>query len=499
MFSLDLQHRTEVMSPFQDSLDTLDDFLLRTDSGSLFESRSAELLCDLRWKVLSALKRLLVWGRPELENSRGINWPYDCLVERCRFFETLAGMSQDRFMQKQATLFLALLPFPRQWQWLLQAERQYGDEPELKSFFADELSEISRKIEKKPQRTYKLRHFCQFIKKPVSVREKGILRIFSLPYLFVMHTRLLRRLSQRYVLYVEPPMGIVFRHAWWRYFSQLQDPCVIGIGSREDLKFLGDQPGVFAVPLAHGDFMEDLDWSEDSGIIRQKEYDIVFNATYDDMERKRHGLMLQLLNHPLLLDTTALFLGRGELSNVARFKGMVADAGLTSRITVLANLRRSDVPAQLDRCKVGVHLSLYENACRGIYEFIRSNLPCVIPSCMGGMRPSVFNEETGMAVAEKELPRAISHVIKDRLEFRPREWFIKHSGSANSSRRLNAVLKNYFAARGYDWEEDIVPLGSSGASRYVEAAHYRMFEAEFQWLLELFNSLDEHELKFSIE
>lgn len=487
------------MTSFQRSLATLEDFFLRTDSGNILECQYPDLLRDIRREVNAALTDVLVWRRPELESCKGINWPYEELVKRYPYFEMHAKSSTESPERKQAVLFLSLLPFPAQWRWLMQAGRTYRDDPELKNFFAAEMREILKKIENKPQRSYKLRHFCQIIKQPVSGKEKGVLRIFSLPYLFVMHPRLLGQISQKYVLYAEPPMGILFRHAWWRYFAGLEDPCIVGIGSQEDLRFLESQHGVATVPLAHGDYMEDADWQDISSNDEPKRYDIVFNATYDDMLRKRHGLMLQLLQHPLLLGCNALFLGRGEQSNVEEFRRNVAELGLDSRVTVKANLRRSDVPVQLGYCKIGVHLSLYENACRGIYEFMRSDLPCVIPSSMGGMNLALFNGQTGMAVTEKDLPNAIAFVVENRTKFQPRQWFLNHSGSTNSSLRLNGVLKEYFNKWGYEWRQDIVPLGSSGASRYVKNSHYRMFRSEFEWLLSLFNSTNNHKLTFSLE
>ena len=226
---------------------------------------------------------------------------------------------------------------------------------------------------------------------------------------------------------------------------------------------------------------------------------MVFNATFDDMPRKRHELLLRLLLHPDLLDLKALFLGRGRPSNVDKFAAKVRELGLDSRVTIMANLRRSEVPLQLNRCKMGVHLSLYENACRSIYEFFRADLPCVVSSSMGGMNLSLFNAKTGKAVGENDLPEAIAFVLKHRQEFRPREWFVEHSGSINSTRMLNSALRTYFTCWGYEWRQDIVPLVSSGANRYRNAADYQKFRPEFEWLLELMNSHKRSPLNLSIE
>jgi hypothetical protein len=378
---------------------------------------------------------------------------------------------------------------------MLRVERHYGDELEIQSFLREEQQKILKKIRKKPQERFKLRHLCQILKSCKSPGEKGILRIFSLPYLWI-DQGLLEQLTQKYVLYVEPAMGVIYHHGWCRYFATLKDPCIFGVGSEEDLAFVRSQSRVEGVPLAHSDYLEDIPWKFSA---KEKEYDIVFNATYDDMPRKRHELMLELLEHPLLVNARVLFLGRGEQTNVEQLKKRVHQVGLEDRVTVLANLRRADVPAQLDRCKMGVHLSVNENGCRGIYEFFRSNLPCVISSCIAGTNLAIFNSQTGMAVPDKDLPEAIAFVLTHINDFEPRRWFLDHSGSVNSSQKLNEILKNLFSDWGYGWSEDIVPLGSSGANRYVCQDDYERFRPDFQWLLNCFQRSDKWPVIFSVD
>lgn len=482
------------MIEFEQSLETVSNFCNRLDSGELLAITDPQALWDVRSNLQAALSSLLVWRRPALESAKGIDWPYQCLKDVYPLLLAKAEQEADDFSKKQAMLCLALLPFPQQWQWLLRIQEMYPHEPELQAFLAAERSAIREKMGHKPQRSYKLRHFLQVLKKPRSRREKGVLRIFSLPYLFALHRRLLDQLSERYVLYLEPPMGIVFRHAWWRCFAVLRDPAVFGVSAREDVQFLQQQTGIVPIAIAHGDFMEDLPRQPERP--DRKDYDIVFNATYDDMERKRHGLMLRLLLDPLLRDATALFLGRGQEENVAKFRRQVVECELQERVVVMANVRRVDVPELLSRCRVGVHLSLYENGCRSIYEFFRAAIPCVIPSSMGGVDLSIFNEWTGKVVTDAHLAEAIAAVLRNRQSFRPREWFVRFSGSANSSRRLNEILRGLFCQWGYDWSEDIVQLGSSGASRYVHGADYHKFRDDFAWLLGVFNSIHDDCLSF---
>jgi hypothetical protein len=255
------------------------------------------------------------------------------------------------------------------------------------------------------------------------------------------------------------------------------------LNGEEDAAFMRAQPGILTTALAHADFMED---DETLDFEQKKRFDLIFNATFDDMPRKRHADMLKLLQHPLLSRTTALFIGRGDRQNVDAFKRQIEAAGLSSRLTVKDNLLRQDVPAHLAQGKIGVQISLHENGCRSIVEFLRSNLPCVISTSLAGVNPAIINAQTGIAAPDRDLARAISTALAQRETFAPRDWFVAHSGSANSSRMLNDQLKAIFLERGYLWREDIVPLASSGANRYADSSHYERFRPEFKKLLNIF-------------
>ena len=460
----------------------LEHFFERVDSRRLFDSTDAAYFRRLRDDICDALIQLLVWQRSFLEAERGLDWPYTGLRERISYFEKRAGAQSDPFIQKQACLFLARLPFPRQWRWLERAQNNFGADPEIKTLLKLEARRIAEKLNKKKQKQYMLRHFCQVLKKPRLPEEKGILRIFSLPYLFV-DPGLLKALNRLYFLYVEPPWGVVFRHAWLRPFATLTDPTLFGLNGEEDAAFIRSQPGILTTHLAHADFMKD-DQTLDAE--QEKRFDLIFNATFDDMPRKRHAYMLELLQHPLLSRTTALFIGRGDPHNVDAFKQQTEAAGLSSRVTVKANLLRQEVPGYLAQCKIGVQISLHENGCRSIVELLRSNLPCVISTAMAGVNPAIINPQTGIAAEDRDLARAISKALAQREKFTPRKWFLTHSGSVNSSRKLNDLLKAIFVERGYRWRKDIVPLASSGANRYADNAHYARFRPQFKELLEIF-------------
>ena len=463
-----------------DSIRTVERFFALVDSGTLFAGADHLFFKTIRQEVRSALSFLLFWGRPILEVSRGISWPYEGLRKRYEIFRKIAQGNEKSLLRQEALFFLAFLPFPNQWNWLFRVEERFQDVEEVRAFLAEERKKGCERLQKKIQKIYKVRHFCQVLKAPGRDNEKGVLRIYAIPYLFDS-LRYLRDLSRRYIFLVEPPWAVVFRHSWLRKFSVLEDPTVIGVGSSEDLNFLRDQPGIEPVALSHGDYLSDTDQVRLSA---DKELDIVFNGTFDELERKRHEFMLQLLTHDLLSETRALFLGRGQEKNVLYFKSLIERAGLQGRVALMANVQRERIPKQLSRCKMGVHLSLNENGCRSIYEFFRSDLPCVISSSMAGTNLSIFNPQTGLAVTDQELPSAISFVLAHLEQFTPRRWFLQNSGSSNSSRRLNQFFKQLFGALGYQWKTDIVPLTSSGPARYANPADYDRFRQEFLWIFD---------------
>ena len=101
---------------------------------------------------------------------------------------------------------------------------------------------------------------------------------------------------------------------------------------------------------------------------------------------------------------------------------------------------------------------------------------------------AIFNDDTGMAVPDKELAKAISTVLTHGDRFRPRRWFLANSGSANSTRKLNRIFQHIFEKKGYQWREDIVPLLSGGPGRYADRSDALRFKNEFHWIWNCLNN-----------
>ncbi len=433
----------------------------------------------LRCRILAAVNDLLVWGRPYLAAHRGIDWLYQECGLIAPHLEKMYSQDADTEVAKQALFFLAFLPVPNQWRWLSKAIATLAEEPEIAQFLTSERLTIEQKLIGKGRSKFALRHFTQILKAPRLPVEKGVLRIFSLPYLF-LRKQMLQKIADSYVLFVEPPMGIVFRHAWWRTFTELPEPCIFGLGGEEDRNFVARQANTNVINLAHGDFLLDAESMEPASV---KDFDIIFNATFDDMERKRHIFMLQLLKDRRLSTKKALFIGRGAPQNVSAFRTEVDRRGLTDRVVAVSNVPRREIPRYFTRCRTGVHLSLYENSCRCIYEFFRADLPCVVAAATAGIRQDIFNAQTGAIAGDEQLPEIIAATIDRHDTFTPRQWLLQNLGSLRASTLLNEYLISFFADHGYLWQSDIVPLDSSGADRYLHKDHYHQFLPQFRELL----------------
>lgn len=470
-----------------DSLTTVDHFIEQTDKGTLFNSTEGAFYTAMRRDLRIALVDLLFWRRPEVERKRGIFSIYDLFTQRLSLFESYAN-GPDAFTVREAMFFLAFLPFPGQWKWIEKVSKCYADHLEVQLFLKDEKSRIQKKIQKKQFKTFKLKHFCQILKPPALPGEKGVLRIFSMPYLFFSVPHLLKKISSHYFLYVEPAAGINFRHEWLRVYATLNDPVLFGLSSPEDRRFMGSQPGLINTSLAHGDYLKpfrDLP-AKEKNPPSLKRYDIVFNNTFDERQRKRHTLMLKLMQHPLLEKITVLFLGRGSHENVEGFIQEIRENGLEKRAYVVANIMRREVPGYLAQCRAGVHLALQENGCRAVYEYLRSDLPCIISRATAGMNMEIITPETGIAAGDFELAQAIAQVLDNPSQYHPAQWFQRNSGSLHSSKALNRILKKHYAEPHGSWQKDIVPLTSSGLGRYARKEDYEAFKPYFKELLDLF-------------
>jgi hypothetical protein len=464
-----MQQAAEALSRFERELADL--------SRASFAPEAGSAALDLRKK----LHHLMVDGRPLLEQAGELLRPYELLAKAGKDFDAAAKGPRGQ----RDVVPASLLPVPGQWTRLNNQSTNNAD-PATQRFLAQEALQIQHKADKKIQtaKTHARRHkpwnFLQILKPPISSAEKGVLRIFSMPYLLAT-PNIASRLGKDWTLLVEPAAGVNLRHTWMRAFLWAEAPPVFGAAGAEDAAFFRTQ-GCLTVQLAHSDY---LPAREPVPLRRTKRYDLLFIGLYDEMERKRHGLLLDLMAKPELSSTTALVLGRGSSQAVETFNKMITQRGLQNRVTALANVDRRLVPAHIAECRLALNLSLHENGCRAIAECLRSDVPLAVSACTAGVNFEQINEDTGVVASDNDLPGVIADALARLRDFRPRQWFLEHSGDRISTRRLNEWLQQRYKGWGMDWTRDICGLTSSGPHRHADPQDLRRLGPFYRSLAEL--------------
>jgi hypothetical protein len=454
-------------TPPEEALDRLERNLAlwRPESDFPPPREAAATVGELRRELIECLVR----RRPELEARGLLDRPYRLLARAGAELDPVLAKNPD----SSALLPAALLPVPGQWARLNELQQSVPPAA-VQDFLAREAERIADKRAKKLHaalakgKTHKPWNFLQVVKPPVSDSEKGVLRVFAMPYLLA-DPATVRALGREWTLLVEPAAGVSLRHDWMRAFLHAEAPPVFGVAGTEDARFLETQ-GARTVPLAHSDY---LPAEKDVPLGGPKRFDLLFIGLYDEMDRKRHGLLLDLLRSPELASATALVLGRGSDQALARFQAMAAERGVAERVTALANVPRPEVPELIDACRLSLNLSLHENGCRAITECLRSNVPMVVSACTAGVNFEQINADTGIAASDPDLPAAVADALSRAGSFRPREWFLAHLGAENSSSRLNRLLHKLYSRMGMDWTADVLPLTSSGAHRHLHEKDLR--------------------------
>jgi hypothetical protein len=115
-------------------------------------------------------------------------------------------------------------------------------------------------------------------------------------------------------------------------------------------------------------------------------------------------------------------------------------------------------------------------------EGMAANVPCVVYKHIVGPRHSDINAMTGMLAEDEELPEALLQMVENYETFRPREWFLAQTGYANSTRRLNALLREEALRRGEPWTTDIQPKVNRPFLKYVREEQAAEVQAGWRML-----------------
>lgn len=296
--------------------------------------------------------------------------------------------------------------------------------------------------------------------------ERGVILVQYTPLFFSFLVNFdLPQLAAAYSLVLEPSWSL-YPEPYWGLFATQETPVVTQV-IREDAAQAVKESGLplLAMPIGSQDWIDPDSFHPLPG--EEKEFDVVMIANF--MRLKRHELLFRVLQQVRPRRLKVAIIGRTWERTRAEFDALMRRYGVFEDCTVFQGLGPAEINRILNRSKVKVLLSKREGGNRALMEAWAAGVPCVVYKHIVGPRPGDVNPMTGMFSEDHELREVLLHAIENYREFRPREWFLAHTGCRNSTRKLNELLRQEAQRRGEPWTCDIMAKVNRIRLEYLDA------------------------------
>jgi len=318
--------------------------------------------------------------------------------------------------------------------------------------------------------------------KSASVDELGVIVVdYSnhFPLMFGLFD--LPAIASRYTIVLEPswagnsaPEILLYSRLPQTVFIQTIEP--------RDQRFLAAlDANLASVPIA-------ANWWVDPRIApqqqRARDIDVIMVAAWADI--KRHWRVLRTLGrlraggHRLKVALVGYRYDRtkDDIAALARHYGIADQVELHEYLPI------EEVNALLARSKVHVLWSRRECANRAIIEAMLADVPVIVRQGLTfGFPYPYVNAHTGRFVAEDELGDAILDMIRNRDNYRPRDWVMAHMTCHKATAVLEEHLRDAARADGRTWSRGLA-VKTSGlyAQHYYESGDRARFAADYAFL-----------------
>jgi glycosyltransferase involved in cell wall biosynthesis len=286
----------------------------------------------------------------------------------------------------------------------------------------------------------------------------------------------LPRLAERYRFVLEPSTW-GYEEATFLMYLGLPTDVIVQAQFGRDFEYIRGLGGnMRPVAIGAGDWVDpDL---FDAGTAVRKRYDVIMVASW--LSLKRHDLLFRTLA-PI-----ADRIGRVALVGYpsgGRTVGHVRDearrAGVLDRLDIHESVPPSDVARLLCESRVAVMLTRREGASRAIYESLFCDTPVVVSAANIGVNRAHVNPQTGVFATDDALGETLLRVIAEAATFSPRAWALQHTGYRNSTRGLEAVVRELATRRGEEWAEGLFPKMNRPNAVYADEATRATARAHF--------------------
>jgi glycosyltransferase involved in cell wall biosynthesis len=185
----------------------------------------------------------------------------------------------------------------------------------------------------------------------------------------------------------------------------------------------------------------------------ERDLDFVMVANFAKF--KRHHALFAALRH---MDPRLRILLVGQEQDgrtAATIQREAAWYGVADRFTVQEDLNYAQVTAALCRARASAVLSRQEGSCLAVAESMFANTPVgVLASAELGSREFI-NAQTGVFLKDETLAEQLTDLIARAESFSPRQWAEAHISCYESTRTLNALLREHALAEGREWTLDL--------------------------------------------
>jgi glycosyltransferase involved in cell wall biosynthesis len=290
----------------------------------------------------------------------------------------------------------------------------------------------------------------------------------------------LTRLLERYTLVLEPCWAGYCDTAILLLMSPGQ-PLLVQCFTADDYRYV-ESVGAPLIPLRLGP----ADWV-DADIfsvepVAQKTYDLVMVANW--AARKRHALLFRALRDVVDRDVRVLLVGFAWYDRTADDIRREAREYRNDRvhIEIVEKVPQSQLAQYLSQCNAFVFLSRKEGDNKALVEAMFADVPAIVYDKTQGGAGSRINPATGIFSSEQDLTQKIRYMLDNRASFSPRKWAFANTGSAVSTRVLDAALKKAVTASGGLYVESIIEKTNAPNLAYKNAAQRQRFKNDYDFV-----------------
>lgn len=317
--------------------------------------------------------------------------------------------------------------------------------------------------------------------KAATDNEKGVV---LLKYAITFEALLLffdvEKLLERFIFVLEPCWaGFYNSNILMWIFPKYKNRVFVQCYTQNDYEIVEKyKPYLIPIKMGPADWVNSDIFRPDDSI--KKEYDIIMVANW--AKGKNHFRLFNALKKLKNREISVLLIGY-------KWGGRTKDDILQEskrvknpliKINIKENLPHNEVVQCLNRSKIFVFLSNKEGDNKALVEAMFTGTPVIVYKDTVGGAALRVNEMTGIFSDFHDLHLNIEYMLDNFKKYHPRDWAFENTGSTNTTKRLNSILKKYAGLDEDPYTKDITEKINSPNLAYRDQNNRITFGKEYQ-------------------